>query len=1066
MRCASCGTIPLPSHAFCEACGASLKLECPACGHPIRPESRFCGQCGTELDRGPGAEIDTRQLLRALSASGGEYKRLTILFADIRDSTRLIDSLGDPELAMRQLDPLIASMKEAVHRFGGIVNKVQGDGVMALFGAPQPHEDHAVRGCLAALEMHDAISRHDSSVRIRIGIHTGDVVVQAVQNSIYQTYDASGVNVHLAKRVEEIADGGGTVVTKPTYAEAMQFVTADALGTRSIRGISAPIELFKLTGLVNARASNIFRGRGRLNTLIGRGEQIAALDNALHASAAGDGRVVGIVGEAGVGKSRLSFEFAESCRHKGIQVYEARVLAHGRATPFQPVLELLRDVFQLHANDPPDQSRQRITDLLKARGNCAQYIPVVLDFMGLQDPARSPSKQDASVRKHRLLAFVREFVRTRPGTTPTIIVVEDLHWIDKASEEYVEALVEAVAGSNTMLLLNFRPDYRAPWMKQSHYREISVEPLEGKQAQELLAELLGADSSLSRLSDNISERAQGNPFFLEELVQSLVEHGDFEGQLGAYRLRGDIEASTLPPTVQAVVAARIDGLPDRLRRTLQSAAVIGREFSTGVLQHVSDLTSQQASDILSLLQKAKFVHQLPPTSRGMYAFRHPLIQEVAYQSLLKRRRRELHRRVAQAIALQFGEPRGEHEGLIAFHLEQAGDRLPAAQAHARSALWLGARDRKQVLATWMRVRELLVELPSAAEVDYLRMMACGQIVNFGWSEGLSEDQARTCFEEANKIALASGNLRASAMLHAGFGRASAGKGSADRYVENARKAVELAKETGDASLEVLMKASLSHALVLAGRLKEALALNNEASRRADEINKFHRQLLGFDVEPWLTALLGQLLVTLGRGDDARSSLDRVIQMDAELVNMADHIMPSISYVDLAWARGDVLLAEHHSERAFSMASQSGSPYFRTYATASRGLSHIVAGRFGSAAQDLTTALDLCRQRQAGLEYESRILAHLSEAYRRQGNLNAALDAAKDAIVIGSQRGARTGECLAHIMLGHALIELKDRSRATDEADRAEVLIEETGARLFARVQTELKSKLALQLSTS
>jgi adenylate cyclase len=189
-------------------------------------------------------------------------------------------------------------------------------------------------------------------------------------------------------------------------------------------------------------------------------------------------------------------------------------------------------------------------------------------------------------------------------------------------------------------------------------------------------------------------------------------------------------------------------------------------------------------------------------------------------------------------------------------------------------------------------------------------------------------------------------------------------------------------------------------------------------------------------------------------------------MDAELVNMADHIMPSISYVDLAWARGDVRLAEHHSERAFSMASQSGSPYFRTYATASRGLSHIVAGRFGSAVEDLTTALDLCRQRQAGLEYESRILAHLSEAYRRQGNLNSALDAAKDAIVIGSQRGARTGECLAHIMLGHALIELKDRLRATDEADRAEVLIEETGARLFARVQTELKSKLALQLSAS
>ncbi len=313
------------------------------------------------------------QVLRALSASGGEYKRLTVLFADIRNSTSLIDSLGDAELGMRRLEPALALMKDAVHRYDGIVNKIQGDGVMALFGAPKPHEDHAVRGCLAALAIQDAVAKlGDPGLQIRVGLNTGEVVVQAVENSIYQTYDAAGVSVHLANRMEQMAEADSILITGDTYAAAKQFVEVAPLGMQAVRGISTPVEVFKLTGLLNAPASGVFRSGKRLTPMIGRSDQLAGLELELTHAVKGEGRVVGVVGEAGLGKSRICFEFAEGCRRQGIRVHEARVLSHGRATPFQPVLELLRDALSIRPTDKVEVSRQRVTAQLRKRGDSAK----------------------------------------------------------------------------------------------------------------------------------------------------------------------------------------------------------------------------------------------------------------------------------------------------------------------------------------------------------------------------------------------------------------------------------------------------------------------------------------------------------------------------------------------------------------------------------------------------------------------------------------------------------------------------------------------------------------------
>ena len=462
MQCSRCGSQNRSTNEYCEGCGSALGIECRSCGHPNGPTSRYCGQCGFPLSPPPGGETNrsAQQILSSLHAKGGERKRLTVLFADIRNSTGLIDSLGDPELGMKRLQPVLELMNKAVARYDGVVNKSQGDGVMALFGAPQPHEDHPVRGCLAALAMQDGVKRFgDPELQIRVGVHTGEVIVQTIEHGLYQTFDAAGANVHLASRLEHLAAPGDILISKETYAVAKQFIEVEPLGAQILRGIAAPTEVFKVNGLQHAPSSGVFREGRRLSSLIGRADQLSALLFELENTIKGEGRVVGVVGEAGIGKSRLCFEFAESCRARGIRVFEARVLDHGKETPFQPVLELLRDYFGLRVKEVAEASRGRVHERLAALSVSESFSAVMLEFLGLADPLQAKSQLDPKTRKTMLLDFVQTLPRSTSQDAANIVIIEDLHWIDAASLEFVEALADAVFGTTTLLIVNFRPGF-------------------------------------------------------------------------------------------------------------------------------------------------------------------------------------------------------------------------------------------------------------------------------------------------------------------------------------------------------------------------------------------------------------------------------------------------------------------------------------------------------------------------------------------------------------------------------------------------------------------------------
>lgn len=1053
MECLRCGCLNRATNEYCESCGASLGVKCSACGHINGVTARFCGLCSAALTlTAPlAANQSWHQVLKSLNDKGGERKRVTILFADIRNSTELIDSLGDPEAGMKRLRPVLDLMNEAVVRYEGVVNKSQGDGVMALFGAPQPREDHAVRGCLAALAMQDGLARFgDRDLQIRVGVHTGEVVVQAIEHGIYQTYDAAGANVHIANRLEQMATPGTVLISRETYNAAKQFVEVEPLGLQNVRGIAAPIEILRLRCLQNAPSSGVFRSGIALSPLLGREDQFAALALELENTADGEGRVVGVVGEAGIGKSRICFEFAERCRQMGARVYEARVLAHGKATPFQPVMELLRDYFGLRTKETADISRRRVLDQLATLPVSEQLSAVLLDFLGLADRQEAPTKLDPKTRKTQLLDFVRALPRS-PRQPTTVVIIEDLHWIDAASEEFVEVLADAVLGTKTLLVLNFRPGFTASLMQRSHYRQINLPPLPPSQAAILIRDHFGSDTSLALLSRNIIERAQGNPFFLEELVNALVERGDFEGEKGAYRLKGGIDTIPLPATVQAVLAARIDRLEGNAKKLLEVASVVGREISLSVLDAVAGLAPEELSEAAQQLRQAELLYDVAPFEQRCMSFRHPLIQEVAYRSLLQDRRRELHSKVANAIGSLFKDQGEQRASLLAYHLEQAGDNLKAAQQNVRAAVWIGANDPSQALRSWKKVRELLLSVPVSQVTSYLRMMASGQIVNFGWREGISAEDAFLYFDEAKQLALTLGDMRANALIHAAYGRILANGGSADEYVEKIREAKVIADEGNDPSVQITLKAVLCHALWLSGRMREALQMNIEATDRAHEIVKFDRQTLGFDIEVWLTVLRGRTLVMLDREEEARPFLDRILHLENGQVDPVHHVMPSMAYVDLAWAEGNIGLAQEHADRAFSIAIKSGNPYLRVYAQACRGLSHIVAGRLTSAIEDLSDALSFARSRKAGLENEPRILADLANAHRMNGDIGKAFAIVDEAIEVATKRRARIPECLARIVRADLLLRSENNDQTAEgmlERDRATQLVKETGAELL------------------
>jgi len=652
------------------------------------------------------------QILTSRNALEGERKQVTVLFADLKDSTELIRGL-DPEAAQQLLDPAIHCMMDAVHRFEGTVNQVLGDGIMALFGAPIAHEDHALRACYAALAMQAAMQPYTEEVRrtrglelrMRVGLNSGEVVVRAIGNDLHMDYSAVGETTHLAARMEQMATPGTIRLPTATLRLVEGLVQANALGPVPVKGLAEPVEVFELLGASAVRRRLQAAAAWGLTRFVGRQQELETLQQALERAAAGNGQVVALVGEAGVGKSRLVYEVVHSHRTQGWLVLESASVSYGKATPYFPVLELLKRYVRVDDRDTPRTVRAKVTGQVLTLDEALQdAVPALLALLDVL-PEDSPFLAfEPPQRRQRTLEALKRVLLRESQVQPLLLVCEDLHWIDAETQALLDSLSESLPTARLLLLVNYRPEYQHGWGSKTYYTQLRLDPLPPVRADEFLQALLGDDPSLVPLKRLLIARTQGNPFFLEESVRALVETGVLAGERGAYRLVQPVESLQVPATVQAILAARIDRLPAEAKRLVQTAAVIGTEVPWSLLQAIANEPEETLERGLAHLQAAEFLYETSLFPERVYTFKHALTHEVAYQSLLHERRRGLHARIVEAIEALAGERRDEQVDRLAQHalrgevwdkaviyFRQAGTKAWARSAYREAVVYASSR---------------------------------------------------------------------------------------------------------------------------------------------------------------------------------------------------------------------------------------------------------------------------------------------------------------------------------------------------------------------------------------
>jgi class 3 adenylate cyclase/tetratricopeptide (TPR) repeat protein len=781
------------------------------------------------------------KILTSKAALEGERKQVTVLFADLKGSMELLAD-RDPEEARKLLDPVLEHMMEAVHRYEGTVNQVMGDGIMALFGAPLAHEDHAVRACYAALRMQETVKKyadevrrsHAAVVKIRVGLNSGEVVVRAIGSDLRMDYTAVGQTTHLAARMEQLADPGAIVITPDTLTLAEGYIEVKSLGPVPVKGLAEPVEIYEVTGAGPARTRLQAATRRGLTRFVGRDAELEHLRRAQQLAANGHGQVAAVVGEAGVGKSRLFYELTHSHRLQGWLILESASVSYGKATSYLPVIDLLKGYFKIQDQDHLREIREKVAGKLLALDEALKpTLPALLALLDMPVDDASWRMLDPAQRRQRTLDAVRRLLLREAREQPLLLILEDLHWIDGETQEVLDSLVESLGSARLLLLVDYRPEYQHAWASKTYYSQTRLDALPAESAGELLDALLGDDSGLVPLKQLLVKR--GNPFFLEETVRTLVETKTLAGERGRYRLTQPVQAIQVPPTVQAVLAARIDRLPPEDKRLLQVASVVGKEVPLVLLQAIADLPDEALRRGLERLQSGEFLYETGLFLDLEYAFTHALTHEVTYGGLLQERRRELHARIVDAIETLHRDRLGGEIERLAHHALRGELREKAVHYLRRAGLKADARsaphDARACFEQALRVLEALPESPSTLEQALDIRLDLRPVLSY-----LGEGQRTLeCLREAETLAERLNDDRRRGWVCAFVTNIHNNLGELDQALVTGMRALEIARRLGDLRLRILTTSYLEQAHYLRGEYEQVveLATDNLAALPAD-----------------------------------------------------------------------------------------------------------------------------------------------------------------------------------------------------------------------------------------
>jgi class 3 adenylate cyclase/tetratricopeptide (TPR) repeat protein len=827
MRCPHCHHENRDEARFCAACGSSLAARCPACGYEPPLGAAFCDHCGTPLTRPPPPipppaaphpqtlhaytpKHLAEKILTARSALEGERRQVTVLFADLAGFTTMAEKL-DPEEVHQIMDHCFERITAEVHRFEGTINQYTGDGVMALFGAPIAHEDGPRRAVHAALGIQRALREYGEELQaerglllhMRIGINTGPVVVGKIGDDLRMDYTAVGDTTNLAARLQQMAQPGKVVISAATHQHVAGFFETRDLGELPVKG-RTPVHAFEVLQPRRSRSRFDVTVERGLTPLVGRERELATLRERFREVKAGQGQVVGIAGEAGIGKSRLVLEFRRALAQasEAVTWLEGHCISFGQASPFLPLIEQLRENFQIDELDGEPEIIAKVEQGMRRMGELEAYISAIRYLLSVDPGDPALAAMEGAARRRHLFAALRALSIRGARLRPLVLVVEDLHWIDTSSEEFLNALLDAVAGVPLLLLLTYRIGYTPPFGSRSFYTTLTLRSFSEAETLAMAGHILGTAQFPTELHTALMEKAEGVPLFIEEVTKALLDLGVLRREEGAYRLVKRLSEVSVPETIQDIIMARLDRLGEDGKRTVQLASVIGRQFLVRLLARVAGLTDR-LEGLLRELQALEIIYEQGLLPEPAYIFKHAVIQDVAYNSLLMQRRRALHRAVGEAIEELYPDRLEEHYAELAHHFSQSGTwekaltyhRHAGIQAFARSSLREALAGFEQALAALHHLPERQETCEQAIDLRLEMRNVLIALADFGrMFELLGEAEALAkTLEEPRRLGWVS------AYLSPYFSNT----GDQDRAIEMGQRALAIATASGDFALEMM-----------------------------------------------------------------------------------------------------------------------------------------------------------------------------------------------------------------------------------------------------------------------
>lgn len=1038
VHCKDCAQENPPQAKFCLNCGKSLSERCLQCQIELPASARFCFSCGTPTPAAPppggvvSKPVNTpahlaEKIRVAKHSLEGERKQVTVLFADLKGS---LDAIADrdPEEARNIIDPVIEKMMEAVHRYEGTVNQVLGDGIMALFGAPLSHEDHAVRACYAALAMQASLRQYNEQVRralgvevqIRVGLNSGEVVVRAIGNDLSMDYSAIGQTTHLAARMEQLATPGTVRLTGNTLRLAEGFIHVTPLGPIPVKGLDQPVEVYELTGASASRTRVQAAAARGLTRFVGRQTEIEMLAKALGRVAEGRGQIVALVGEPGVGKSRLLWEFTHSHRLQGWAVLESASVSYGKATAYKPLGDLLRSYFQVDDRDDARRIREKLTGKLLTLDKSLE--PTLPAFLSLLDvPFENPEWQALvpSQRRQRILDACKRLLIRESQVQPLAVVFEDLHWIDPETQAFLDSLVESLASTRMLLLVNYRPEYSHEWSGKTFYTQLRIDPLPVESAQELLEGMLGSAPELLPLRQMLIERTEGNPFFLEESVRELVETQVLLGERGSYRLVMRLSDVQAPGRVQAVLSARIDRLPAEHKRLLQTAAVVGKDVPLPLLRAIADLSEEALWAGLTQLQAAEFLYETSLFPEPEYTFKHALTHEVAYASMLQERRRAVHARIVEAMEAIYGGRLVEHVERVSQHafrgqvwekavlyLKQAGDK-----ALARSAIQEAVGYFDQALSALRQLPRTQDNL--AQEID-LRLELRNALHPLG-----EHDRVYEILSEAQALAQTAGDNRRLARVFSLLAQSLRLRGEYEQALQVGTEAVRIGSQLADLSIQATANFHLGQTYFQLAAHDDAHRMhgNNVAMLAGD----LAQQRLGMAGLPAVFSRghLAWSLAELGRFPEALSACDEALQIAGIVKHGYSQAFAEYCGGVVYLRLGEPARAVARLEQGFALCKAMNFRLDIPFVSAFLGYAYALSGRCDDALVLLKQGVDSAASLKM-MANRAWLLGLLSEGRLIAGQTEAAVGAADEALEFARQYREAGWEAWALFHKGEAI----------------------------------------------